>query len=311
MSFFCIRKDLNVSQSPRWAAEAFALKIKRSFNNVCQHSLQVQTPEAEYCPDCHGRERTSLLTSYKWMRGSLTIEAALAMTLFLFAVLSLLSFFFVIRTEIHVQTALEQTGNQLAALPETASIATATMLFQEKLLENKVDDSMIEGGQLGISLADSTVMGHNSVIDLVAVYRVVFPFFPDDTAEYKIIQRSRKQAFGDAQFLSSENKSYVYVTPNGDVYHESMYCTYIRPLTEEISLAEAKIRKNRNGETYEECSFCYSDGDAPTVWITQWGDCYHLSEHCRGIWHDVERVSVTEVSDRRACSKCVAGKQEG
>lgn len=309
MSFFCIREDLNVSQSSRGTAAAYAKKTK-SFLYVCQHSLQVQTPEVEGCPDCHGRKRTSLFISSKKLKGSLTIEAALAMTLFLFAVLSLISFFFAVRTEIQVQTSLEQTGNQLAGLPETASIISATVLFQEKLLENRVDDSMIKGGQLGISLADSTVMGHEAVIDLVAVYEIDIPFFPGELGELRIIQRSRKKAFGESQFLTAEETEYVYITPKGEVYHESMYCTYIRPVTEEVTLAEAGIRKNKNGESYEKCSFCWTGETVTSVWITQWGDCYHLSDHCRGIWHDVERVSIDEVSDRRGCSKCVTEAAE-
>ena len=310
MSFFCVRKDLNVRQSPRRTETACATQKKLPFIIIYKHSLQVQTPEAENCPDCSGRKGTSLFTSCRKMRASLTIEAALAMTLFMFTVLSLLGFFFVIRTEIQVQTALEQTGNQLAALPETASIVTATVVFQEKLLENKVDDSLIDGGQLGISLADSTVMGHEAVIDLVAVYRMELPFLPDNTAVLQIVQRSRKQAFGDAQFLTAEEEDYVYITPKGEVYHGSMYCTYIRPVTEKVSLTEAKARKNQDGESYGECSFCCTDKAVLKVWITQWGDCYHQSEYCRGIWHDVQRVPITEVSDRRACSKCVTKTQD-
>lgn len=305
MSLLCIYHDSSIVQFSRWTEDALAMIANHRSFSVSQHSLQVQLPEADVCPNCR-REGTSPLTSRMRWPASLTIEAAFAMTLFLFAVMSLLSFFFVIRTQIQVQTALEQTGNQLACLPEMASLATATVLFQEKLQVEQVDDSQIIGGSAGILLSKSTVMGHKPVIDLVATYRVKLPFFPEELMQLNVLQRSRKQAFGDAQFLAEEEPEYVYVTPSGEVYHESLYCTYIRPVTEEIAFSEVDTRRNRDGSKYYSCSVCCTGGTLVRVWITAWGERYHQSEHCRDIWHNVEQVSKSTVTERRPCSKCAA-----
>lgn len=306
MSLFCIRKDFSVKRFLRRSAGTSATTVDFDPNSsqCAQHSLQVFTPEAECCPDRSGREEISLFISRGRLRASLTVEAALAMSVFLFAVLALLSFFFVIRTEVQVQTALEQTGNQLASLPESASIASAGLIFQEKLLVNRVDDSQIIGGQMGISLAQSSVMGHEPVIDLVAVYRMKLPFFPDGTAELTIVQRSRKLAFGEASYLSAGSAEYVYVTPEGEVYHEDMYCTYIKPKTEKVLRSEVGEKRNADGSRYSGCAFCGEESAAAEVWITEWGEAYHQSEYCRGIWHNVTRISIADVDGKRACSKC-------
>ncbi|MBQ8815423.1 MAG: hypothetical protein IJZ85_13120 [Lachnospiraceae bacterium] len=271
MSLFCIRRDLSAEWFLRRAAEASATTVDFDPNSsqCAQHSLQVFAPEAECCPDHSGREGTSLFTSAGKLRASLTVEAALAMSVFLFAVLALLSFFFVIRTEVQVQTALEQTGNQLVSLPEGASIASAALIFQEKLLVNRTDTSQIIGGKTGISLAQSSVMGHEPMIDLVAVYRMKLPFFPDAAAELTIVQRSRKRAFGEAAYLTDSSVKYVYITSQGEVYHEDMYCSYIKPKTEKIARSEVEDRRNADGSRYSACDFC---GDEPTVsevWITE------------------------------------------
>lgn len=307
MSSFCIRNDYVKQSARRLAVGLASSNIQHVPLFQKQHSLQVQYPGAGCEPDCSGRKRIFLPISERKTRGSLTIEAALAMTVFLFAVMSLLGIFSIIRTEIQVQTALEQTGNQLASVPETASLVTATLLFQERLAANGVDEDLIVGGPLMVSLQQSTVMGDHPVIDLAVVYRIKIPFWPDAAPTLEIVQRSRKHAFGAGDFLAEE-RDYVYITPRGEVYHESLYCTYIRPVTEKIAFETVDERRNQNGSGYDACKFCFTGEPLQVVWITQWGDRYHQSEYCRGVWHDVEEVSCTEVGEMRACSKC--GKED-
>ncbi len=303
MSFSCI------SQKKKALGQGVSVVVISAKKKMCflyqivLHSLQVQPPRKDDSALPCGRKRISLLTSRSRLSASLTVEAALAMTIFLFVVMALLNFFFVLRTQIQVQTALEQTGNQLVALPEEASLLTASMFFQVNLSSTKTDTDLIIGGAEGISLARSTVMGHIPVIDLVAVYRIRLPFFPEGTAELSLVQRSRKHAFGEANF-GGEQTDYVYITPQGTVCHESMYCTYLRPKTEAVKFAYVSQLRNQNGSRYEACTFCCDGERADTVWITQWGENYHISSYCRGLWHQVEQVKRSEVSDMKVCSKC-------
>ena len=303
MSLFPVKNRLESERSPRRVVRISAGTGKYSFLSKAQHSLQVQAPEMANCPDRKCGKGTSLFIFKQKGDGSLTVEAAMAMSAFLFAVLGMLNFFFVIRTEIQIQSVLEQTGNQLACVPETASIPAAIDVFQGKLEENAVDASYIVGERWGISLSRSTVMGHEPIIDLVAKYRMKLPFLPEG-ASIDVVQRSRKRAFGASAYWSSPEAKYVYVTRGGEVYHEDLYCTYIRPKTEMVALSEVSQRRNGNGSIYYACAFC-CDGEVDIdVWITKWGEAYHQSEHCRGIWHDVERIPLKEAWGRRGCSKC-------
>lgn len=302
MSLFCTGSQIKKVRSPRRETEVSAGTGKYIFLSKAQHSLQVQAPEIT-SPDRKDRKGTSLFIFRQRVSGSLTVEAALAISVFLFAVFGMLGFFSLIRTEMQVQCALEQTGNQLAGVPEMASIPAAVLIFQGKLTENGVDTSLIEGGKPGISLSRSTIMGREPTIDLVAVYRMNLPFFPKRIS-INVVQRSRKRAFGESAYLASSETKYVYVTYHGEVYHEDLYCTYIRPKTEKVAISEMSGRRNGSGSIYYACEFCCDEEADVDVWITKWGEAYHLSEHCRGIWHDVERIPMEEAWGKRGCSKC-------
>lgn len=303
MSFSCIfQKEKAMGQGVSVVMISAKKKMCFLFQTIL-HSLQVQPPRKDDSALPCGRKRISLLTSRSRLNASLTVEAALAMSIFLFVVIALFSFFFVLRTQIQVQTALEQTGNQLVALPEEASLLTASVFFQANLSSTKTDTNLVIGGPEGISLVHSTVMGHEPMIDLVAVYRIRLPFFPEERVQLNMIQRSRKHAFGDANF-GGEQTDYVYITPQGTVCHESMYCTYLRPKTEAVKFIYVSQLRNQNGSRYEACAFCCGEEAADTVWITRWGENYHVSSYCRGLWHQVEQVKRSDVSDMKMCSKC-------
>ena len=301
MFFFCSKQMMGL-----WSADCRARQKTVKYQTSAQHSLQVLIPPEITEKKSEMRRRTSLFT-FRVLKASLTVEAALSMTMFLLVITVLLSLFSVIHTQVRIQTALELTGDQLMAWPEEASLVTAVLLFQTNLVSSGVDDSVISGGKAGISIGRSTVMGHESVIDLIATYRICLPFVPEGVADIQIIQRSRKRAFGEATFSEQREKDYVYITPSGEVYHESLYCTYIRPVTEEVSYRLISTLRNENGKKYDLCTFCQTKEAVSTVWITRWGDCFHVTSSCRGVWHDVEQVERLEVPDRRACSKC--GKQ--
>lgn len=300
----------NIDRQTKTAANYPAVKKVYSSLWVVWHSLQVQAPRINCRRFRVNRERISLLTSKKRLIGSLTVEASLAMTVFLLVVTTLLNFFFVFRTQIQVQTALEQTGNQLAALPEEASILTVALLFQSYLQLSNADTDMILGGAEGISLARSTVMGHEPVIDLVAIYQMKLPFFSERMLTLNFVQRSRKNAFGDAKFSDEDVTDYVYITPNGEVCHESMYCTYLRPKTQEVMYSSISELRNEDGGRYEACRYCCDGTKVSSVWITQWGDSYHVSSYCRGLWHQVKQVKREDVAEMRLCSKCGIGEEK-
>ncbi len=298
----------NMDRQTKTAANYPAFQNVYSSLGVVWHSLQVQAPRVICRRFGIIRKRISLLISKKRVTGSLTVEAALAMTVFLLVVTTLLNFFFVLRTQIQVQTALEQTGNQLAAIPEEASLLAAALLFQSHLESSGVDTEMILGGTEGISLARSTVMGHEPVVDLIAVYQMKLPFCSENIVTIDFVQRSRKHAFGDAKSSDAEVTDYVYITPNGEVCHENRYCTYLRPKTQEVKYSSVSELRNEGGSKYEACRYCCDGTTVNTVWITQWGDSYHVSSYCRGLWHQVKQVKRAEVAEMRLCSKCGTGE---
>lgn len=96
----------------------------------------------------------------------------------------------------------------------------------------------------------------------------------------------------------------VYLTEHGTVYHESKACTYLRPNIRSVLLTGISRERNASGGRYTECLRCRKTAAGETVYITAYGDSYHTKLSCTAICRTIITKPRTEVSDRKACSKC-------
>lgn len=96
----------------------------------------------------------------------------------------------------------------------------------------------------------------------------------------------------------------VYITEHGTVYHESRTCTYLRPEVRSVLLAGISRERNASGGRYTECLRCRKTDAGETVYITTYGDSYHTRLTCTAICRTIITKPRSEVSDRKACSKC-------
>lgn len=99
-------------------------------------------------------------------------------------------------------------------------------------------------------------------------------------------------------------EGYVYITDDSEVYHLSRDCTHIKLTIEEISPGEVKSRRNSNGNRYRPCSICHSALSDEKLFITPEGDRYHNSITCSGLKRTVRAIRLSEKGDRRPCSRC-------
>ena len=66
-------------------------------------------------------------------------------------------------------------------------------------------------------------------------------------------------------------------------------------------------RRNSSGGKYKSCEKCCRDieaEDISNVYITTYGDRYHIVNNCPGLKRDIRRVKKSEIGDLPACSKC-------
>ena len=127
---------------------------------------------------------------YICSRGSLTVEAAVVLSILACLFAFLLYYFQIMQVQLYVQDALEQTGHKMAVYacaieteeePDTAYKVLAKTLFVAQLAEKKKINRFVTGGMTGISLLDSEYTANT--ISLKAVYTAGKTILCDLTAD--------------------------------------------------------------------------------------------------------------------------------
>ena len=248
----------------------------------------------------------------RWNRASLTVEASLALPVFLIAVLVLLKIVDLYRLHGMLMVSLQESARYLSVcayavdeagketyeMPETAAcIAYA---------ETKIPKEIRENGT--VTLAGSRVK--NGWLELKAIYwpkmgnRLVTVRSRGIMACAKVhLFCGRTEEETDEE--ESEAKQMVWVTESGSVYHTDSSCSHIN-LSIQVSSPEALAwKRNQDGEKYKECEQCVGNGVAGAeVYYTKYGNRYHNSLSCQGLERKVRLVTLEQAKGLPQCSKC-------
>jgi len=270
-------------------------------------------------------KRMSLDTSLH-NKGSLTVEASLVIPIFLFAILSILSFCEILRLQVRIDSSLQ---NQVKTL--------AVYSYSKELSGEFFDDSgngLIEG--LG-SIFSTAYIHHKVVSDLGSDFLNSSPlgtegslyFLGSHITEDKIqvkctyyvkpfFSLSKKAGFltGEsavAKVFNGYNNLYctnsedveeiVYITEYGTAYHKSRSCNYLDLSISSASRDDVTNMRNESGAKYKKCPLC-GKGTSGNVYITDYGDCYHSDLLCSGLKRTIKAVAISKVGNRTLCSKC-------
>ena len=279
-------------------------------------------------------------------RGSVTVEASMALPLYLFFFVNILTAFDILRMQDDLTAALHQTGNHIAfhafdmkyaddvvdyltgteaggasgsVLDEVGttiySAAYAHGRIRDYLGEEYLAHSCVRDGADGISLLRSKIMLRADEIDLVASCRVK-PFFPGIIAfrDYPIEARYFGHAWtgfepgGAGTAIDTRDDPIVYITETGTVYHTNLNCTHLKHAVRAVSPEEAGEALNNEGRKYTPCEICggYSNGRG-IVYISDGGDRIHSTVNCPGLKRTIYYIHLSEAGGRPPCSKCAMG----
>ncbi|MDE6712352.1 MAG: pilus assembly protein [Lachnospiraceae bacterium] len=273
--------------------------------------------------------------------GSLTLEAAILLPLFLFLMITILSlmdmlyFYGILEQRLHqiakkmavYAPAAELTEEVLAGNTsdsemnidsgEISEIA-ATILGDQYVKNNLIKGSMllelrssgVVGKSEGLDFLYSRIMTEGDVIDLVVSYKIEprnnFFFLP----AYSVLNRCRVRAWTGYEVASDSandtRERMVYITETGTVFHLTKTCTYLDLSIRPVVNDELDLCRNQSGGIYAACELC-GDGDAEIYFITDYGECYHTSLTCSGLRRTITEVPISQVGDKSACSRCGTG----
>lgn len=278
------------------------------------------------------RTSPDILQAKKWIlkickkrkEGSITVEASLAVPLFIFFIINLCSMFDILALHVHLEAALHQTAKEMAVYghvinqadkKEILSTLPGSVAFSETYVRQQVNKivgqdylnhSCIKNGSSGITYSFSKIMKDDR-IELTAVYRVEPKIPYIGFKGFSMVTSCKARAFtGYDNAKSGKNETeeqMVYVAETGKVYHFSKSCTHLKLSISRVSFQNVKGLRNEGGEKYRACEKC-GKNPGSTVYITKEGNRYHTAISCSGLKRTIDSIPISKVGDRTPCSRC-------
>lgn len=145
-----------------------------------------------------------------------------------------------------------------------------------------------------VSLTESRQVSPISPTLLISKYRVWATFYAHAWTGYDISGNSG----------AAEEEEYVYITPEGSVYHKDINCYHLRLSIKSTTKEEVGDLRNSDGGKYQKCEFCGRRAYNGTFYVTDSGDCYHTTLGCPGLKRTIETIPISKVGNRTPCSRC-------
>ncbi len=310
----------------------FKIKLKQERTSLRQHNtLRVLTHTSENSKqkkqiDTYSRKRVSRLASFTGRPGSLTVETALVLPVFLFAMITLIYFGESVRFSNNLQNSLHQNAKELSqyayvsAKSDTlkgllggkigGAVFTHTYVkncVEQDLKKNGQDFNVVKNKESGVYYFRSSIL-KDDMIDLVANYQVDTPFDFLGIRDFRMTNRARMRAWTgyDNTQKNSRNteEEIVFITKDGSVYHKSRNCSHLDLTIKSITVVDVPGLRNKDGSKYYPCEYCGNKNANGAVYITDYGDRYHTSINCSGLKRDIIALPISKVNGRPPCKTC-------
>lgn len=254
-------------------------------------------------------------------QGSASLEAAIVIPIFLFAMLGIMSAAGAVHVRSVVYEALHETvlyiaeysylseqiekgadaGGEAAIIKDGLSVAAASMKLDSYIDDKELVSRYVDGGVAGLRITQAELKNDDCVyikltydicIEVPLVGRVKIP------CEERI--RQRAYLGYDKENDADSDGTYVYVAENGSVYHNSRSCFHIKLSIRQVAPSEAEEEK----KGLSQCSLCVRYKGRGTMYVTKSGDKYHYSLECPGLKRTVYRVKKDEAGVTNPCADC-------
>ena len=246
-------------------------------------------------------------------RGSLSIEAALVLPLFLFFLLTMIASLNLLCFSLTLQQSLFQEGMYLSEKAygyNTTSVDSAAEEIRESLVKNAISRESIPvlGGALGLDFSESD-FSNPEITEITVKYKAKlifdpFKLFDREFCQYVTFHNWVGYVSGLNADIGTRNEIYVYITEDSEVYHRDRNCTHIRLKIMEVSSDKIKNIRNEYGEKYTACSHCKAKLKDGKLYVTEDGNCFHNSLECSALTRSVTAIPLSQVGNRRPCSRC-------
>lgn len=245
-------------------------------------------------------------------KGSITIEAAFGIPLFLFAALCLIWMIEMHSIRISIinaaQSAAKSAAEDTAVLPVLNTVKLKSDIIS-LIGADRIDRSILKGGSSGISCFGSYMSMSTGEINIKVSYQteLPIPLFGNPSAKqeesfklsgWRGYQRNMAGGSGGG------DSDIVYVTDNGSVYHKDYQCSYLQLSIRYVPYSGLPELRNGSGGRYHACEKCVYGSAMAGVHITEDGGKYHNSLSCSGLKRTIHAVHQSEAVGLGGCSRC-------
>lgn len=263
------------------------------------------------------------------LRGSLTVEAALSLSLFIFMVILLAMPLDMLATRRSIQMTLESTGRDLSkkawlltcrdgeknaesdADTDTSLLGTAAVqAYLMAKLASGNEASKIEQ----IDVTGSRISADGEIIDLRVSYRAKLPLGVFSVKNIPFTARCfRRGWIGSAGLVhhgaedAGKEETMVYVGRDSTRYHRSPSCHYLSNHIRAVAAGDIGKAKNDSDRRYRPCAVCGRTAGSGVYYVLPEGEVYHTDPECSSLSAYVRKVPLSEVEYLGPCSYCGGG----
>lgn len=236
--------------------------------------------------------------------GSLTVEAAVILPVFMLGLLTLVSVLLMDLAGMRMQASLLLKAEELAVSFADGHNVSALTVRDELTRELATEDvRLIDGGWEGVDMSASFLDDPEYVeLCMDCNFIPLGNYFGVLKVPYRRRCISHVWCGYDRGFFKDEE--YVYVTEGSEVYHLDRDCSHLRLTVTGTDSATVGTLRNSKGAKYKPCEICHSSLTQGKLFITPEGDRYHNSITCSGLKRTVRAIRKSEIKDRRPCSRC-------
>lgn len=243
-------------------------------------------------------------------KGSLFVEAAAILPMFLVGLLTLASLLLMFEFRIRMQASLlyvaESLGKETAdghnvAVSDVRSRICEYMGTEESLYKYVLNG--MEGIDCSASRLDNPEFIELSVSYTLIPFSDLFGLLCVPVYDSCIVHAWCGYERG---YFSEDYGDYVYVADESEVYHLNRECSHIRLNISKTDGQNVKKLRNETGGKYHKCEICKPRLKDDVLYITSDGDRYHNSLSCPGLKRTVRSIRLKEAMDKglRPCSRC-------
>ncbi len=255
------------------------------------------------------------------LRASMTVEAVLVIPLWVMAIMVLISIMILTGIKMRTRQAVCEGLRSVSSLPfslerggsalnmsamKAVSLASLYRETKGELSGVGILDERVAGGSGGVLLIPEDFLSGGAAMSVKVVYNAKMPMAFFTGGLIPVEQKIKNYAWlGDEYMGGGHREKMVYITPHGSVYHEDINCTYLRPRVSVITVAQVPSKRNASGEKYRACEACvkYGISTGMSVFITDYGNRYHINGSCVKIKHDVISIPLSQAGGRHKCMK--------